>query len=109
MPHDDISYDDIMAKDILDILGLVDITDEEKIKLKAIMEETIKNRIIARVIDSLSDEDTKLWGDLKTAEEKIDFLKNHNLSLEKIALEEALIYKYEMAKLVQEMQKHSQK
>lgn len=103
--HDDISYDDLLGKDILDILGLVDISKEEQDNIKDVMEKTIKNRIISRVIDSLSDEEIDIWENLKTKEEKVEFLTNHKLNLEKIALEEALIYKYEMARLVQMMKK----
>lgn len=101
--HDDLSYDNIMSKDILDILGLVDLPDDEKDKLKGVMGETIKNRIISRVVDALSEEDLKTWESLQTADEKIKFLSAHNASLERFALEEALMYKYELAKLVQEM------
>lgn len=106
--HDDISYDDLLGKDILDILGLVDISEDEQKKIKDVMEKTIKNRIISRVVDSLSDEEVDKWEKLQTKEEKVEFLTNHKLNLEKIALEEALIYKYEIARLVKVM-KNKQK
>lgn len=101
--HSDVSYEDIMSKDILELLDLAEMPKEEKEKLKTVMEETIKNRIIARVVDSMSEEELEEWQKLESKDDKIDFLRNHKLSLEKIALEEALMYKYELTALVKQM------
>lgn len=101
-----LTYNDVLTKDILDLLNLSNLPDDEKEKIKGIMEETIKNRIIARVIDALSEEDQKSWENMQSEEDKVSFLTSKNINLEKIAMEEAMIYKYEVSKLIEEMQKN---
>lgn len=98
-------YDDLINKDILDLMGYQNLTEEEKRNHYTRMLETIQNRAIARVGDLLSNEDQKTWESLQTDEEKKQFLASKNINLDQIMAEETLLYKAEMvaeAKRIQE-------
>lgn len=94
---------DYLGKDIFELLDLKDISQEEKEELSQVMEETIKNRTIARLVDSLEDEEMRIWDTLKSDDEKMDFLSKRNISLAQIILEEALMYKAEILELIKIM------
>jgi hypothetical protein len=98
-----LSYDDIIDKDILELMGAKDMTPEEKEETYKKMLETIQNRVFARIGDVIKDEDVE---EMRKAIEKGDkteyltFLKSKGVNLEKIYAEEALIYKIEMVDLI---------
>jgi hypothetical protein len=95
-------YDEIIERDIFDLIGLTSLAEVERVELKAIMEETITNRVIARIVDTLPDAELETWNSLATADvgKRGEFLDRHRQTLQRLALEEALIYKYEVAELV---------
>lgn len=97
-----LQYDEILDRDIFDLIGLTSLTEAERAELKAIMEETITNRVIARIVDTLPDAELETWNSLATADvgKRGEFLDRHRQTLQRLALEEALIYKYEVAELV---------
>jgi len=94
--------DDIINKDILEILGAKNLTDDEKLKLYEKISDTIENRVFVRIDDKLTDSDVEEWkqvlntGDNKKIQE---FLQSKGIDFMKMLLEEALIYKTEVATL----------
>lgn len=101
MPND-VSYEDILNKDILELMGAKNMPEEEKKNLYTKILETIQNRVIARVADSLTDEDMKKWAEIKGDKEKAtQFLADKGIDLGKLYLQEALIYKTELVNLSQ--------
>lgn len=100
---------DYLGKDIFELLGLKDITEEEKQELSQIMEETVKNRTIARLVDSLNDEEMETWDTLETDDEKMEFLSKRDISLAQIILEEAMLYKAEILELLKIMREKAKK
>ncbi|MCL5795633.1 MAG: DUF5663 domain-containing protein [Patescibacteria group bacterium] len=99
----DLNYEEILDKNILDILGAKNMSEEQKRNIFTKALETIQNRVIMRISDKLSEPEVDEWkkildsGDKKQAEM---FLKNKGLDLPKLLAEEALIYKTELAELM---------
>lgn len=103
-----VSYDDLLKKDIIDLMGLSDIPEEEKKKLKDSMMETIQMRLIARVDDLISDQDLPEWKKLLEEgdpEEINPYLEKKGINVNQIMAEETLIYKLEMVKASQGLTK----
>ena len=100
----DFSVGDFIEKDILTLMGAESMSDEEKVELYNKMLETIKSRVIIRVLDSLSEEE---YANVKKAlsdedEEKFaQLVLDSGMDLSKIYSEEALLYKMEMVNLMQ--------
>lgn len=98
----DVSYDDILNKDILELLGVKDMEEAKKNELYKKMLDTIQNNAFLRILDSLSQEDSDKFQELidgDNPESIKDFLKEHDIDLQKIMMEEALIYKSDMVNL----------
>lgn len=94
--------DDIINKDILEILGASNMSDEEKLNLYKKISDTIENRVFVRIDDKLTDVDVEEWKKvLDTADTKQiqTFLQSKNIDFMKMLIEEALIYKTEIATL----------
>jgi len=93
---------DIIDKDLLELMGAQNMPQKQKAELYLKMADTIQNRVIARIDDALSDLERQEW--LKLLDEgdnaKMEqFLKNKNLDPAKLLVEEALIYKTEIMAL----------
>lgn len=98
----DYTYEDIIKKDILDLMGASDMPEEKKKELYTKMLETIQNRVITKIFDQLTPENAeklKQLIDKGNKSEIENFLKFQNIDLAKLMLEEALIYKTEMVDL----------
>lgn len=98
-----ISYEDIIQKDLLELMGAKDMPPEQKTDLYKTMVETVENRVFARIDDQLSDEDAKKIAALVEAKDKAGFfvlLEEKGIDVNKIYMEEALIYKMEMVDLI---------
>jgi hypothetical protein len=98
----DITYEDIINKDILDLMGARDMPEEKKKELYTKMLETIQNRVIARVADAIGDGEMPEWERLAKEGDKTkmeEFLKSKDIDIAKLYLQEALIYKTEMVNL----------
>jgi len=98
----DYSYEDILNKDILELMGAGDLSDEKKQELYTKMLETIQNRTIARIFDQLSPEDGEKLKQLIDSNNKTEiesFLKSKGVDIAKMMLEEAIIYKSELISL----------
>lgn len=96
-----VNFDDLFNKDIIELMGLTNLNDVEKEKLKMDMLETIQMRVIARIETQITDEDVPTWkatvesGD----QDKINgYLVNKGINIEELMAQEALVYKLEMAK-----------
>jgi len=102
------SDEDILNKDILELMGAQNLPQEKKQEIYQKMIETIQNRVIAKILDQLSEQDAEEWkklldsGDKQKAEE---FLKTKQIDVAKLMLEESIIYKTEMVGLMEENQK----
>lgn len=105
---DDITYDDLLNKDILELMGYQNLTPEEKQEHYTRMLETIQNRVICRVDDLISPEDQEEWMNTvksKTDQEKMDYLKSKNIHVDKIMAEESLLYKAEIVRAARNIMK----
>lgn len=105
---DDITYDDLLNKDILELMGYQNLTDQEKQEHYSRMLETIQNRVICRVDDLISPEDQEEWMNTvksKTDQEKMDYLKSKNIHVDKIMAEESLLYKAEIVRAARNIMK----
>ena len=106
-----IAPEDFLDKDILDLMGAKDMSEDEKSEIYSKMMDTIEQRVLARMIEELTDEE---YEELKTilaekSEEKFaDFAKKIDLNLTTMFAEEALMYKIEMVNLIN-MPKQNQK
>lgn len=103
-----IDYEEVMRKDILEILGASNLPQKEKEKLYLKMLKTVQNRVIARITDSLKDqeiEELKKLLDEANQEKITQFLKNKKIDWSKMMLQEAMIYKTELAGLAGKLEK----
>lgn len=97
---DALLHDDSMSKNIFDILGIADLPDNQKATMLQKLIRIIYQRVIARIIDALSDDSMRT---LKTAIQTEDehattvLLAQSGLpSFEMMMAEEALFIKHEM-------------
>lgn len=94
---------DLIQKDILDLMGMEGLTEEKRVELYAKMLNTVEERVIMRIDDALDEpgrEELKQLLETGTKEKFDEFLKTKNISLEKLFAEEALIYKTELMSLL---------
>jgi len=89
----------LLQQDIFTSLGLEDLAESERTELLDTMLATIKDRVLARVLDELSAEQktnlTQLV-DAGRAEEVSEFVAEHVPDLEALMNQEAIRYKAEM-------------
>jgi len=93
---------DLLEKDILELVGAQNLPQEKKEELYKTMADTVQNRTIARVYDSLSETERKELDVLidEGDHQKIDgYLKGKNIDVTRLLIEEATIYKAEMMEL----------
>lgn len=98
-----LDYEDIVEKNILDILGAKNMSEEEKRNIYTKALETIQNRVIMRISDKLSDQETDEWKKILDSGDKAkanEFAQNKGLDIPKLLAEETLIYKTELAELM---------
>lgn len=98
--------DDLMNKDILELMGAKDMSGEQQAELYKKMMETIDTRVTMKIEDLLSDEDLDKLFELtkeRNADEVVAFLTQRNVDIKKIYLDEVVLYKAEMAELAKVM------
>ena len=96
------SYDDIINRDILELMGAQNMPEEKKKELYTKIIDTIQNRVITRIADELSEPDLQQWKKLAEEGNKDkmeEFLKSKNIDLKQLMFQEALFYKSELATL----------
>jgi hypothetical protein len=99
--------DEILNKDILDLIGMSHLAEEEKGKLYQTMVETIERRVVGRVDEMLSDEEAEEWKKIVDAKDRqgfSDFLKEKSIDLVQIYAQEALIYKTELVSMIRALE-----
>ena len=97
-----ISYDDIINRDILDLMGAQNMPEEKKKELYTKIIETIENRVVSRISGELSENDLEEWkklADEGNKEKMQTFLKSKNIDLNQLMIQETLFYKSELATL----------
>lgn len=85
----------ILDKDIIELIGLKDITSEKKQELLENMMNTIENRVFARVVETLKKEG-KLE-EYDKAEDLDKFLEEEGIDIDKMFIEESTFYKFQLA------------
>lgn len=98
-----LTVDDILEKDLFELLGVAGASDKEKEALLATMTETVDARVVLRVASMLSDEDAKIFQSLANSGEAqriVDFLVEKGIDLPQIVSEEATRYRVEVAQLL---------
>lgn len=85
---------------IFELLDIKDISDEKKSKIMKDMMTTINNRVLARTLDLLEEQNLRkqfelLLDESDQAKTEI-FLSKNNVDLKKIVAEEAILYKMEL-------------
>ena len=93
---------DILDQDLLELMGAKDMPEEKKQELYQKMADTVQNRVIARIDDKLSDTEKQGWMGLVDQNDKAkmaEFLRLKNIDINKLLVEEALIYKTEIMSL----------
>jgi len=96
------SDQDIINKDILEILNLKNLPNNKKQEFYQKMTETIQNRVMAKILDGLNENEKEEFTKLldENDKQKIEeFLKSHGVDTAKLMLEESVIYKTEMVGL----------
>jgi transcriptional regulator of aromatic amino acid metabolism len=94
---------DLIDKDIFELLGIKNAPEEKKKEILGNMMATIQNRVIARVLDSLKEDEVKEFENLiaSSDEAKIkEFLESRKINMTQIAAEESLLYKTEIINTV---------
>lgn len=99
---------DVLDKDLLELLGAKNMPDEQKQELYLKMAHTVENRVIARIDDKLDDTSREEFVKLIDAGDKAkveDFLRSKGMDIAKMMVEEALMYKMEITSLAKQSQK----
>jgi hypothetical protein len=94
-----LSYQKIIETDIFTLIGAGNMPEKDKKELEAKIFDTIRNRVTARINDVFTDEEAENWQKLPSQEEKEKFLEKKGLNIDKMMVEEALIYKIELINL----------
>lgn len=96
-----IDFEEVLNRDILDLLGFDGNTPQEKkAELYEKMINTIQNRLMMRILDRLSDEEVKEFNELPEDSQVInDFFQSKNIDAAQMLAQEALIYKSELVSL----------
>jgi len=89
---------DLLEKDVFDLIGLGRISDKKKEDLRAKIVDTIQARIFRRIVKMI-EEKGKLgeYDKLEKEEAVEDFLKKNGIDTNQIYVEEAMIYKAQLA------------
>lgn len=93
---------EVFEKDILEVLGAKNMPETEKQKLYLKMTETVQDKALLRIDAQLDESAREEWikisseGDKNKMEE---FLRSKNINVAQILVEEALVYKLELATL----------
>jgi hypothetical protein len=97
--------DEIIEKDILELMGAKEMPEEQKERIYKSMIETIETRVIAKIDDQLTDEEAKRLKEIVNTGSKEEFdkyMKELDINVDQIYAQEAMIYKMEMVQLMQD-------
>ncbi len=106
-PPADGAIDELLSKDILELMGAQDMPQEQKRNLYTKMMETIQNRVIDRISNGLTPADREQWKALAEGGDQakmVHFFQTHNIDTNALLLQEAMLYKAELVELVKPLQ-----
>lgn len=92
--------DELLNKDIIEILGLEKVSEEKKTQMREKMAGVLQNRIANRLDDEFTESQKQEFNTISETgdENKIATFLNTNVkNMEQIVIEETLKYKHEMA------------
>lgn len=97
---------DLVNDDIFTILGIEDLPDDEKQSMLTTMLETIQGRVVARLLDALTEEErvqVEKYFDESNTEAINALLQAKGIDgLSSLMAQESMIYKLELAQIVAE-------
>ena len=96
----DLTIERILKEDFFSLVGLQDITDEEKMEILESMNKTVQARAYLKVSEQL-DPDERIVLDHKTGDELMQYLADKGIDLVNTVMEEAVKYRLELATLFQ--------
>ncbi len=99
----DINPSDFIEKDILELLHLENAPEDKKAAVIKDMIETIQNRVLARLLDSLNEPEIdtlEVMIDAHQEENVEKFLMQKDFDVKKVTAEESINYKAEIINLV---------
>jgi len=99
--------EDIIQKDILDLMGMDNLTEEKRTELYDKMINTVEERVFMRIdatLDEAGQAELKQVLESGGKEEFDALLAKNNISVEKLFAEEALIYKTQLMSLLKTAQ-----
>lgn len=101
---DQTAADDLVTKDLFELLGIDNASDEQKDQIRARMLETIRDRTLLRIADALSPEDFEAYKQLldqpedPEVDKQIDsFLAERDIDVNAITVEETILVKAQAA------------
>lgn len=99
-----VSAEDIIEKDILELIGADKLSVEQKAELYEQMNRTVNYRLLENIENQLETEEEKNeWKKLLNDGSKDDvakFLEKHRIDLEKAVADEAIKYKVEVVSII---------
>ena len=93
-----LTYDEIIKKDILELMGFTGLTEEKK-KNCVKIEEAVNDRVTARIFDTLSESDAQKYDELlgmEKFEDAAKFLSDNGINIEKLLIQETILMKLEL-------------
>lgn len=105
---DGISYEDLIQKDVLELMGFTNLEQSKKDDLHKKIQTTIENRVAARILDMLSEEDQEKYDkiiEVGDSEEGFEFLISRDIDAAEYMAEEMILMKIELlfdAKMVKD-------
>lgn len=94
---------DILDKDLLDLMGAKNMSDEDKAAMYEKMATTVQDRVMLRIYDALTDKERSEFAtivDSGDAGKTNEFLLGKNLNVPKLLVQEAVLYKLEIMSLL---------
>jgi len=105
---DKVTFGDILEKDVLDLMGFSNLTEEKKAALHKKVQDTIEVRVAEQIFERLNDKEKEEYDQLLVAQkndEAYQYLKDRGIIVEEIITTEAIILKlefYEDSKVIRD-------
>lgn len=96
---DGISYEDLIQKDVLELMGFTNLEQSKKDDLHKKIQTTIENRVAARILDMLSEEDQEKYDkiiEVGDSEEGFEFLISRDIDAAEFMAQEMILMKIEL-------------
>ena len=94
---------DILDKDLLELLGAKNMSDEDMATMYEKMAMTVQDRVMLRIYDALSNEERGEFAtivDSGDVSKTHDFLLGKDINVPKLLVQEAVLYKLEIMSLL---------